>query len=132
MTQGTLNANPTSLGFGSVQVGYSANLSETLTNTGGSTVTISQANLTGAAFSVGGLTLPLNLTANQSVTFTATFAPTSAGAASGSLWCRTHPTRRSLSRSPGPEPPRASWPCLPPASALATWLSGRYSTRSGE
>jgi Abnormal spindle-like microcephaly-assoc'd, ASPM-SPD-2-Hydin len=85
VTQGTLNANPTSLGFGSVQVGYSANLSETLTNTGGSTVTISQANLTGAAFSVSGLTLPLNLTANQSVTFTATFAPTSAGAASGSL-----------------------------------------------
>ena len=54
-------------------------------DTGGSTVTISQANLTGAAFSVSGLTLPLNLTANQSVTFTVTFAPTSAGAVSGSL-----------------------------------------------
>ena len=85
VTQGTLASNPTSLAFGSVQVGSSANLSETLTNTGGSTVTISQANLTGTAFSISGLTLPLDLTSNQSVTFTATFAPTSAGAASGSL-----------------------------------------------
>jgi len=85
VTQGALAANPTSLAFGSVQVGNSTNVSETLTNTGGSTVTISQANLTGAVFSVSGLTLPLTLTANQSVTFTATFAPTSAGAVSGSL-----------------------------------------------
>ena len=85
VTPGALTANPTSLAFGSVQVGNSKNLSEVLTNTGGSSVTISQANLTGAAFSVSGLTLPLTLTANQSVTFTVTFAPTSAAAASGSL-----------------------------------------------
>jgi hypothetical protein len=85
VTPGALGANPTSLVFGSVQVGNSTNLSETLTNTGGSSVTITQANLTGAVFSVSGLTLPLTLTANQSVTFTATFRPTSAGAASGSL-----------------------------------------------
>ncbi|MGA2978653.1 MAG: choice-of-anchor D domain-containing protein [Terriglobales bacterium] len=80
-----LNPNPSSLAFGSVQVGNSANLSETLTNSGGSTITISQANLTGSGFSTSGLTLPLTLTANQSVTFTATFTPASAGAASGTL-----------------------------------------------
>jgi hypothetical protein len=85
VTPGALTANPTSLAFGSVQVGNSTNLSETLTNTGGSTVTISQAKLTGAVVSVSGLTLPLTLTANQSVTFTATFAPTSTGAVSGNL-----------------------------------------------
>jgi hypothetical protein len=85
VTPGALAATPTSVAFSSVQVGNQANLSETLTNTGGSTITISQVNLTGAAFSVSGLTLPLNLTANQSVTFAATFAPTSAGAASGTL-----------------------------------------------
>jgi hypothetical protein len=56
-----------------------------LTNTGGSTVTISQANLTGAAFSISGLTLPTTLTANQSITFTVFFAPTSAGSVSGNL-----------------------------------------------
>ncbi len=85
VTQGTLSANPTTLAFGSVQVGSSTNLSETLTNTGSSSVTISQANLTGAGFSISNLTLPLTLTSNQSVTFTATFAPTASGAASGTL-----------------------------------------------
>jgi len=96
VTQGTLTANPTSLAFGSVQVGNSSSLSETLSNTGGSTVTISQANLTGAAFSVSGLTLPLNLTPNQSVTFTATFTPTSTGAASGSLSVVSNASNSSL------------------------------------
>jgi hypothetical protein len=85
VTPGALTANPTSLEFGSVQVSNSTNLSETLTNTGGSSVTISQANVTGAVFSLSGLTLPLTLTSNQSVTFTATFEPTSAGAVSGSV-----------------------------------------------
>jgi hypothetical protein len=84
-TQGTLSPNPASLGFGSVQVGNSTSLSETVTNTGGSSVTITQANVTGATFSISGLSLPLSLAANQSVTFTATFTPSSAGAVSGSL-----------------------------------------------
>ena len=93
---GTLTANPTSLAFGSVQVGNNTSLSETLTNTGGSTVTISQANVTGAAFSVSGLTLPATLAANQSVTFTLTFAPTGAGAASGSLSVLSNATNSPL------------------------------------
>ena len=82
---GTLSPNPATLAFGNVQVGNSTNLSETLTNTGGSSVTISQVSSSAAAFSISGLTLPLTLTPNQSVTFTATFTPISAGAASGSL-----------------------------------------------
>jgi hypothetical protein len=85
VTPGTLSANPTSLSFGSVQVGNTASLSETLTNTGGSAVTISQANVTGAGFSITGLTLPTTLNAAQNVTFTVKFAPTSAGAVTGNL-----------------------------------------------
>ena len=85
VTPGTLSANPTSLSFGSVQVGNTASLSETLTNTGGTAVTISQANVTGAGFSITGLTLPTTLNAAQSVTFTVKFAPTSAGAVTGNL-----------------------------------------------
>jgi hypothetical protein len=85
VTTGAVSANPTALAFGSVQVGNGTSLSETVTNTGGSTVTISQAILTGAVFSTSGLSLPMSLTANQSVTFTATFKPTAAGTASGSL-----------------------------------------------
>jgi hypothetical protein len=85
VTAGTLSANPTSLSFGNVQVGSSLNLSETLTNTGGSAVNISQANVTGTGYSITGLTLPTTLTPGQSVTFTATFAPTAGGAVSGNL-----------------------------------------------
>jgi hypothetical protein len=82
---GTLAANPSSLSFGSVQRGNSSSKSETLTNAGGSAVTISQANVNGGAFSVSGLTLPATLSSNQSVTFTVTFAPPGAGLASGTV-----------------------------------------------
>ncbi len=85
VTAGTLTPNASSLAFGGVQVGSNSSLSETLTNTGGTTITISQATASGAGFSISGLTLPVTLAANQSVTFTATFAPASAGAASGTL-----------------------------------------------
>jgi hypothetical protein len=81
----SLTSNPASLAFGSVQVNGTTNLSETITNSGGSSITISQASAAGAGFSISGLTLPTTLAANQSVTFTASFAPTSAGAASGTL-----------------------------------------------
>ena len=85
VAQGSLSANPTSLAFGSVQLGSSSSLTETVTNTGGAAVTISQASSTAAAFSISGLNLPLTLTPNQSATFSVTFTPTSSGAASGSL-----------------------------------------------
>jgi Abnormal spindle-like microcephaly-assoc'd, ASPM-SPD-2-Hydin len=97
VTPGVLAANPTTVAFGNVQVGNSANLSETLTNTGGSSVTISQVSSSAAAFSISGLTLPLTLTPNQSVTFTASFAPISAGAASGSLSVASNASNSPLS-----------------------------------
>ncbi|HEY6302398.1 MAG TPA: choice-of-anchor D domain-containing protein, partial [Terriglobales bacterium] len=85
VTQGTLTANPSSLAFGSVQVGSSTSLSETLINTGGSSLTISAAAASGTGFSLSGLSLPLTLTAGQSTSFTVLFSPTASGAASGSL-----------------------------------------------
>jgi hypothetical protein len=75
VTAGNLSPNPTSLAFGSVQVGSNKKLSETVTNTGGSTVTISSASVGNAAYSISGLTLPTTLSTGQSVTFNLTFAP---------------------------------------------------------
>jgi hypothetical protein len=80
-----LSANPTSLAFGNVQVGSHASLSETVTNTGGSAVTISQATVSHAAYSIGGLTLPASVAAGQSITFTVKFAPGAAGSVGGNL-----------------------------------------------
>jgi HYDIN/CFA65/VesB-like, Ig-like domain/Abnormal spindle-like microcephaly-assoc'd, ASPM-SPD-2-Hydin len=84
-TAGAVTLNPTSLNFGSVPVGSSQGLPETLINSGGSTVTITQVNPTGTGFSVSGLNLPLVLAAGQSQAFTVTFTPTSAGSSSGNL-----------------------------------------------
>jgi hypothetical protein len=81
----TLSANPTSLNFGSVQVGNSKQLSQVVSNTGGANLTISQYTFTGSGFNVNGFTPPLTLTPGQSYTFTVTYAPQSAGAASGNI-----------------------------------------------
>ena len=81
----TLAASSSTLSFGNVQTSKSTSLSETLTNTGGAALTISQANISATGFSVSGLSLPMTLSARQSVTFTVIFAPTAAASASGTL-----------------------------------------------
>jgi hypothetical protein len=85
ISPGALTANPTSLSFGSVQVGNSNTLSQVVTNTGGSNVTISQDTVTGSGFSVTGFTPPLTLTPGQSYTFSVIYAPQSAGNVTGSI-----------------------------------------------
>jgi hypothetical protein len=82
---GSLTGNPASFVFGNVQVGSTQTQTETLKNSGGENLTISQATFTGVGFSYTGLSLPLTLVPNQSTTFGVVFAPTSAGAASGQL-----------------------------------------------
>jgi hypothetical protein len=84
-TDGAIGANPSSLNFGSVQVGSNQTLSETMTNSGGSSLTVTQVNATGTGFSVSGLSLPLTLAAGQSQPFNVMFTPTSAGNSSGNL-----------------------------------------------
>src|SRR5207302_1210764 len=68
-----------------VQVANSQLLQETVTNSGGSSVTITQAPVTGAGFSISGMNLPMTLTPLQCATFNVTFAPLSAGSASGKV-----------------------------------------------
>ncbi|MFY9732283.1 MAG: choice-of-anchor D domain-containing protein, partial [Candidatus Acidiferrales bacterium] len=79
-----LSANPSSFNFNSVNDGSSATLNVTLTNTGNSNITISGTTATGAGFSATGVNGTM-LTPNQTATLVVTFAPTSAGAVSGSV-----------------------------------------------
>jgi Protein of unknown function (DUF1573)/Cep192 domain 4 len=97
VTQGAVGANPTSLDFGTVTVGNKQALSETLTNTGGSTLTVSQVGVSGTGFTVSGISTPVTLTAGQSATFSVTFTPTSAGSASGSVTVTSTGSNPSLS-----------------------------------
>lgn len=80
---GQLSASPASLGFGSVAVGSSANQNLLLTNTGNATVHLTGLTLTGTGFTASGLTVPATLNPAQSVTLTGSYAPTTAGSATG-------------------------------------------------
>ena len=82
---GALVSNPSSLSFGSVQVGHGQTLSETLTNSSSASVTVSQANVSGSGLSITGLNLPVTLAAGQSTAFSVSFNPKSGGSVSGAL-----------------------------------------------
>ena len=83
-TAGSLSAAAPSLSFGGVQVGGTQTLSESLTNSGGSSVTITQATAS-TGFSISNLPLPLTLTPGQSFTFGVVFAPTTSGSVGGTI-----------------------------------------------
>src|ERR1019366_8199813 len=82
---GQLTSNPASLAFGSAQVGSSLTLTDSLTNTGGSSVTISQATATGTGYSISGLSVPFVLNPGASVPFSAVFTPQSAASVNGGI-----------------------------------------------
>ena len=99
VTQGALSAASSGLSFGNVQVGATQSLSETLTNSGGSSVTVSQANVSGSSFSVSGLNLPMTLNAGQSTSFNVVFAPQAGGSATGSISIASTASNSTLSIS---------------------------------
>jgi hypothetical protein len=80
-----LTANAASVTFGSVAVGSSGSQSITLTNSDTASITISSVSVSGTGFAVAGLSMPLTLNAGQSIVFSASFTPSSAGNASGSI-----------------------------------------------
>ena len=57
----------------------------TLTNSGTASITISSAGASGTGFAIAGLSTPMTLSAGQTVLFSASFTPTSAGKASGNI-----------------------------------------------
>ena len=80
-----LSVSPSSLSFGSETVGTSGSQTVTISNTGNSSVRVSQIAVSGAAYSVAGVALPLSLSAGQSSSFAVVFAPTSSGSLPGSI-----------------------------------------------
>ena len=81
---GQLVANPSTMNFGNVAVGGNAVQSGTLT-AGSKDVTVSSAAWNGQGYSLGGITFPVTVPATQSVPFTVTFAPQTAGSTPGSV-----------------------------------------------
>lgn len=80
-----LNSSASSIGFGSVNLSSTGTQTVTLTNAGNSNVSISNITVSGAGFNASGVSSGEILTPGQKVTLTATFTPSAAGGASGSV-----------------------------------------------
>ena len=83
--QAGLSVTPSSFAYGSVVDGQTKSQTFTITNTGGSSLTISQLAISGAGYSLSGLTTPANLAAGANTTFSAVFAPRTAGSLAGTV-----------------------------------------------
>ena len=88
----SLNASPTSLSFGSVNVGSSSALSVTFTNAGSSAVTVSNVTVSGAGFNATGISSGQVVAAGQTATLNVTFAPGTSGALTGSVTVASNAT----------------------------------------
>jgi Abnormal spindle-like microcephaly-assoc'd, ASPM-SPD-2-Hydin/HYDIN/CFA65/VesB-like, Ig-like domain len=91
-----LSASPASLSFGSLTTGTNATQSFTVTNTGNSSVSISQVSASGTGFSTNSIALPLSLAVGQSTSFSVTFAPASVGSLPGSVTVVSNATNSPL------------------------------------
>jgi hypothetical protein len=81
---GQIALSPTSLSFGSVDLGTTQSLSGVL-SASGSSITISSVSSTSSQFTLNGITLPLTIAAGQSTPFSVTFTPQASGTVSGSF-----------------------------------------------
>ena len=81
----TLSLSAASINFGSVAVGSKGTSNLVLTNSGSSALTISMLTVSGAGFTISGITTPQTVAAGQSASVALTFSPTAAGSATGSL-----------------------------------------------
>jgi hypothetical protein len=80
-----LLVSATTLDFGSVPVGSTATLKLTLTSSGTAPVNVSSVAVQGTGFSDSGVTFPVTLNPNQSVTLQVQFDPTVTGSATGQI-----------------------------------------------
>jgi hypothetical protein len=83
--QAGITITPSSANLGSVTVGSSNSQTFQVSNPGNGVLTITQATVSGAGFSISGLSLPLSVNPGKSSTFNAVFQPSATGAVSGSI-----------------------------------------------
>jgi len=81
----TISVNPLTIAFGDVAVGATDSQAVTISNKGDDSATITKVAPSGYGFIYTGLPTPITIGAGLSVTFTVSFKPASAGAASGAM-----------------------------------------------
>ena len=83
--QPLISVVPSSVTFGSVTTGVTNTQTVSITNPGTANLVVTQASVTSSTFSFSGLTLPLTIAPGGSSSFTASFAPSSAGTFAANL-----------------------------------------------
>jgi hypothetical protein len=134
ISAGQLTGNPSSEAFGSVTVGSQQTASQTITNTGGTSVSVSQITVSGAGFSLSGNPAPMTLTAGQSATFAVTFTPQTAGTASGTVKVTSNASNSTLTialSGTGTAPQSGQLSVTPATLALGNVMVGQSVTASG-
>jgi hypothetical protein len=81
----SVSVTPTSINFGSVNVGSSAQQHIKITNSTAFGVSITSVTVSGNYFTISGITAPLSLNTGASATLTVSFAPKAAGTQSGKI-----------------------------------------------
>jgi hypothetical protein len=81
----SVSVSPTSINFGSVNVGSSAQQHIIITNSTAFGVSITSVTVSGNYFTISGITAPLSLNTGASATLTVSFAPKAAGTQSGKI-----------------------------------------------
>lgn len=95
-TPGQLALSATSESFGNVAVGSSKSATITVTNSGGTSLEVSQVAVSGTGFQVSGFSAAMMLNASQSTTFSVSFAPKAAGSVTGSVVISSNGSNPSL------------------------------------
>jgi len=81
----TLSASPASLSFANVNAGTSNSKSITISNTGNTSMTISQVSVNAKDFSISGMTTPLTLAAGQNAQLSVLFHPSASENITGNV-----------------------------------------------
>ena len=80
-----ISVAPASLNFGSVPVGGTASQSVTITNKGGSNLTVTHVSTAAAGVTITGMTFPLTIAAGKQASFNVVFSPKTAGGLSSDI-----------------------------------------------
>jgi Abnormal spindle-like microcephaly-assoc'd, ASPM-SPD-2-Hydin len=119
----SLSVAPTTMSV-SAKVGTLTTQAAHVTNVGTTPVSVSQVVVTGAGFSVAGLTTPVTLSPNQTQSFTVKFSPATAGSVNGSLAIMTdlqhRPVLLSLHATAATASPAVASVSVTPAAATPT------------
>jgi Abnormal spindle-like microcephaly-assoc'd, ASPM-SPD-2-Hydin/Protein of unknown function (DUF1573) len=81
----TLSSNPSSVSFSGVNVGSSASNSVTISNSGNTTLTISQISVSAKDFAVSGMATPVTLAAGANAALNVTFRPSASENITGNI-----------------------------------------------